>query len=130
MLENKDEVKIQSTSILSEGYGLIPKKITRDKSLTMESKAIYGYLASFAGTGGQCYPSKTLMISELGTTEVALILRSISSAPVGWFCLMFPCLPPCPRSVPLPANWVPAGETKVQSGRIQAFEAWIRFFGA
>ena len=69
MLENKDEVKIQSTSILSEGYGLIPKKITRDKSLTMESKAIYGYLASFAGTGGQCYPSKTLMISELGTTE-------------------------------------------------------------
>ena len=68
-LENKDEVKIQSTSILSEGYGLIPKKITRDKSLTMESKAIYGYLASFAGTGGQCYPSKTLMISELGTTE-------------------------------------------------------------
>ena len=68
-MENKDEVKIQSTSILSEGYGLIPKKITRDKSLTMESKAIYGYLASFAGTGGQCYPSKTLMISELGTTE-------------------------------------------------------------
>ena len=68
-LENKDEVKIQSTSILSEGYGLIPKKITRDKSLTMESKAIYGYLASFAGTCGQCYPSKSLMISELGTTE-------------------------------------------------------------
>lgn len=68
-MENKDEVKIQSTSILSEGYGLIPKKITRDKNLTMESKAIYGYLASFAGAGGQCYPSKTLMISELGTTE-------------------------------------------------------------
>ena len=68
-LENKDEVKIQSTSILSKGYGLIPKIITRDKSLTMESKAIYGYLASFAGTDGHCYPSKSLMISELGTTE-------------------------------------------------------------
>ena len=35
----------------------------------MESKAIYGYLASFAGSGGYCYPSKELMISELGTTE-------------------------------------------------------------
>ena len=68
-METKDEVRLQSTSILSDGYGLIPKKISRDKALTMEAKAIYGYLASFAGTGGYCYPSKELMISELGTTE-------------------------------------------------------------
>ena len=68
-MEAKDEVRLQSTSILSNGYGLIPKKITRDKELTMEAKAIYGYLASFAGSGGYCYPSKELMISELGTTE-------------------------------------------------------------
>ena len=68
-MESKDEVKLQSTSILSNGYGLIPKSVTRDKELTMESKAIYGYLASFAGSGGYCYPSKELMISELGTTE-------------------------------------------------------------
>ena len=68
-METKDEVRLQSTSILSDGYGLIPKKISRDKALTMEAKAIYGYLASFAGSGGYCYPSKELMISELGTTE-------------------------------------------------------------
>ena len=68
-MESKDEVRLQNTSILSDGYGLIPKKISRDKALTMEAKAIYGYLASFAGSGGYCYPSKELMISELGTTE-------------------------------------------------------------
>ena len=68
-MESKDEVRLQNTSILSDGYGLIPKKISRDKDLTMEAKAIYGYLASFAGSGGYCYPSKELMISELGTTE-------------------------------------------------------------
>lgn len=68
-MQTKDEVKIQNTSILSSGYGLIPKVITRDKELTMESKAIYAYLASFAGSGGSCYPSKELMLSELGTTE-------------------------------------------------------------
>lgn len=68
-MESKDEVRLQNTSILSNGYGLIPKKISRDKDLTMEAKAIYGYLASFAGSGGYCYPSKELMISELGTTE-------------------------------------------------------------
>ena len=68
-MESKDEVRLQNTSILSDGYGLIPKKISRDKVLTMEAKAIYGYLASFAGSGGYCYPSKELMISELGTTE-------------------------------------------------------------
>lgn len=68
-MEAKDEVRLQNTSILSDGYGLIPKKISRDKEITMEAKAIYGYLASFAGSGGYCYPSKELMISELGTTE-------------------------------------------------------------
>ena len=50
-MESKDEVRLQNTSILSDGYGLIPKKISRDKDLTMEAKAIYGYLASFAGSG-------------------------------------------------------------------------------
>ena len=69
ILGTEDQVKIQSTSILSDGYGLIPKKITRDKNLTLEAKAIYAYLASFAGANNSCYPGKKMMISELSTTE-------------------------------------------------------------
>ena len=68
-MENRDEVKLQKTNILSDGYGLIPKKITRDKDLTMEAKAIYAYLASFAGNSNMCFPSRDLILSELGTSK-------------------------------------------------------------
>lgn len=68
-LDAKDKVYFQSTSILSDGYGLMPKKVARDKLLSLEAKAIYAYLASFAGTNGICFPGKELMLAELGTTE-------------------------------------------------------------
>lgn len=68
-MENRDEVKLQRTNILSDGYGLIPKKITRDKDLTMEAKAIYAYLVSFAGNSNMCFPSRDLILSELGTSK-------------------------------------------------------------
>ncbi|CEK34201.1 DnaD domain protein [Paraclostridium sordellii] len=68
-MEVKDKPYFQSTSILNEGYGLIPKKITRDKLLSLEAKAIYAYLASFAGSNGSCFPGKELMLAELATTE-------------------------------------------------------------
>ena len=42
-MESKDEVRLQNTSILSDGEGLMPQKLSTDKDLTMEAKAIYGY---------------------------------------------------------------------------------------
>ncbi len=36
--------------ILAMGYGIIPKMVMKDKQLTVEAKAIYSYIASFAGT--------------------------------------------------------------------------------
>ena len=68
-MENKDEVKIQSTSILSNGYGLYPRLVARDKDLTIEAKAIYAYLVSFAGNNNVCFPSRDLIVSELGTSK-------------------------------------------------------------
>ena len=68
-LENKDEIKIQSTSILSNGYGLYPRLVARDKDLTIEAKAIYAYLVSFAGNNNVCFPSRDLILSELGTSK-------------------------------------------------------------
>lgn len=68
-MENRDEVKIQSTSILSNGYGLYPRLIARDTDLTIESKAIYAYLVSFAGNSNTCFPSRDLIIKELGISK-------------------------------------------------------------
>ena len=68
-MENRDEVKIQSTSILSSGYGLYPRLVARDTGLTIEAKAIYAYLISFAGNSNTCFPSRDLITSELGISK-------------------------------------------------------------
>nr|WP_321303429.1 conserved phage C-terminal domain-containing protein [uncultured Trichococcus sp.] len=55
--------------ILRDGYGYSPKKITRDASLSIEAKAIYAYLASFADENGIAYPGIELMCHELNISE-------------------------------------------------------------
>lgn len=47
------------------GYGIVYQKIMRNKNLTVEAKAIYAYLCSFAGNGTECYPGVDLMAIEL-----------------------------------------------------------------
>lgn len=60
---------LQLDSLLSMGYGIIPKKAMRDARLTPEAKAIYAYLCSFAGSGNTAFPSVDLMCSEIGMSE-------------------------------------------------------------
>lgn len=55
--------------ILRDGYGYSPKKITRDASLSIEAKAIYAYLASFADEEGKAYPGIELICHELNISE-------------------------------------------------------------
>lgn len=58
--------------IQDTGYGLIPKKIMRNKNLSIQAKAIYSYLASFAGNTGKAFPSTNLMADELGISRNTL----------------------------------------------------------
>lgn len=51
------------------GYGLIPRAIMRNKELSLQARAIYSYLASFAGNTGKAWPSVDLMVAELGITR-------------------------------------------------------------
>lgn len=51
------------------GYGVIAKKVMRDKNISAEAKAIYVYMASFSDENHQCYPSVNLMCDELGMSE-------------------------------------------------------------
>lgn len=55
--------------IFAEGYGFVPKMMMRDKRLSVEAKAIYSYLSSFAGAGMTSFPSVELIIEELGVSE-------------------------------------------------------------
>lgn len=53
------------TLVHDTGYGIISRKVMRDKNLSIESKAIYSYLISFAGTSNRAFPSVELMLEEL-----------------------------------------------------------------
>lgn len=54
------------------GFGLIPRNVMRDKRLTVEAKAIYSYLSSFAGNREYAFPGRDLMCDELGMSKERL----------------------------------------------------------
>lgn len=65
-----DEIQgVQYEGILAHGYGLIPKLVTRDKKLSIEAKAIYAYLAAFAGNTQQAFPGVSLICDELNISK-------------------------------------------------------------
>lgn len=57
------------TGIYKEGYGIIPKKIMRNKDISLGAKAVYAYICSFAGAGKNAFPSLELICEELGMSE-------------------------------------------------------------
>lgn len=60
---------MESEGIYSRGYGMIPKMIMQDRNLHIAAKAIYAYLASFAGAASCCYPSRGKICSDLGISN-------------------------------------------------------------
>jgi hypothetical protein len=48
-----------------KGFGYVYQNVMREKTLTPEAKAIYAYLASFAGNNDICFPGVELMMDEL-----------------------------------------------------------------
>lgn len=51
------------------GYGLIPKSIMRNKGISIQAKAVYSYLAGFAGTTQRAFPSADLITAELNISR-------------------------------------------------------------
>ena len=54
------------------GYGLIKRNIMRDQTISIQAKAIYSYLISFAGNSMTAFPSQKLMSEELGISDKTL----------------------------------------------------------
>lgn len=63
------EDKLIVEGINSQGYGIMPKMIMQDKRLTIESKAIYAYLVSYAGVGTSAFPGLKRILSDLCISE-------------------------------------------------------------
>ena len=58
--------KLILEGVMSKGYGTVPKLVMQDLNLSIEAKAIYSYLCSFAGAGKTAFPSVELIKSDLG----------------------------------------------------------------
>ena len=63
-----DQIKYEGKSILCKGYGTIPKYIMQ-ADISIESKAIYAYMCSFAGAGQSAFPSVEKIIKDLKISE-------------------------------------------------------------
>ena len=63
-----DEIRYEGKSILSKGYGMIPKLVMQS-DISIEAKAIYAYMCSFAGNGQSAFPGVDRIIYELKITR-------------------------------------------------------------
>lgn len=62
-----DELRVDGINFM--GFGLIPKFVMLHKDLSIESKAIYAYFASYTGAGRTAFPSRDKIISDLSITK-------------------------------------------------------------
>lgn len=56
-----DKVKTSIT-----GYGLVFKRVMKDRNISIEAKALYSYLSAYAGADESAFPSVDLIKHELG----------------------------------------------------------------
>lgn len=56
---------LQVEGVMSQGYGIMPKVVMRDRRLTVDAKAIYAYMVSFAGAGQTAFPKRATILADL-----------------------------------------------------------------
>ena len=66
--ENLPDI-LEIEGVNAKGYGIMPKLVMQDSRLTIEAKAIYAYIVSFAGAGSSAFPSLKKILSELNISE-------------------------------------------------------------
>lgn len=56
---------LQMEGVMAQGYGIMPKVVMRDRRLTVDAKAIYAYMVSFAGAGQTAFPKRATILADL-----------------------------------------------------------------
>lgn len=68
-LNNKDiEIAVEIDGVYAQGFGMLAQKVMLDKELPLQSKAIYAYLASYAGSG-KIYPKRSTILCDLNMNK-------------------------------------------------------------
>ena len=68
-LNNKDiEIAVEIDGVYAQGFGMLAQKVMLEKELPLQSKAIYAYLASYAGSG-KIYPKRSTILRDLNMNK-------------------------------------------------------------
>lgn len=57
--------RLQLDGVLSEGYGIIPRKVMKVKGISLGAKGLYSYFCSCAGQYRECFPSRETICEDL-----------------------------------------------------------------
>ncbi|WP_227766331.1 helix-turn-helix domain-containing protein [Zhaonella formicivorans] len=55
--------------IYSQGFGMLSKKIMRDRRIHVIAKSIYAYIITYAGAGETAFPGREMICSDLGINK-------------------------------------------------------------
>lgn len=72
------EKKIYTEGVNCQGFGRIFKALTTDSSIPIQSKAIYAYLASFAGGSNSAFPSIKKIMEDLGFSHSSYLYKYLN----------------------------------------------------
>lgn len=56
---------MENRSVFSKGYGIIPKLVMLEGSLSIDAKALYAYFCAYAGSEFSCYPPRGQILDDL-----------------------------------------------------------------
>lgn len=57
---------MNTNGIFAKGYGILPKLVMLEGSISIDAKALYAYLCAYAGDGLSCYPPRGKILRDLG----------------------------------------------------------------
>jgi predicted transcriptional regulator len=60
-------------SRLKQGFGQVSKTVIQDPEISLQEKAIYSYLCTYAGSDNTLFVSVDRMASECGNTQSTII---------------------------------------------------------
>jgi len=63
-LQQQDVLRVQGVNHL--GFGIIPKAVMTDRTLSIGAKALYAYIRSFSGAGDVAWPGRDKIMADLG----------------------------------------------------------------
>lgn len=70
------------TILYNTGFGIVPKKVMQDPTLSLQAKGLFSYLTTYANKDGDCFPSRDLMCSHLniGKDTITKYLKELKGA--------------------------------------------------